>query len=171
MSYSPTDTDATAVATDTVARLNTSPSPNLGAVLRDALVALQDSMLCAVGTRLVSNNALTTGSRALSAFADISGTSIIFTAPIAKNYTVHCDFSAFFSVAGYGFVRLVIGSSAGPSIIIDQSGGTFNYHTPIHLMHNAACVAGANTIKLQWSASVGTINTSALDYANFLVHG
>lgn len=128
-----------------------------------------DALLSALGTQLESNNPLGNNT-ATGSFNDVPGSSITFTAPIAKSYTVHCDFSASFSVGGYGFARLVVNGDDGPGIIIHQL--TTSVHVAVHLMHSANCAAGANTIKVQWYAVAGTMNTtSTIDYANYIVSG
>lgn len=173
MAYVPTRSDATAVATDTVARLNTPGSPNAGATLKDALVALQDSNLCSTGFQVESNNPETAHSTSSSTFVDMPGASFTFTAPIAKTYVVHADTAVFFSVAGgVGYLRLVVNGSNGPTLTFGGSGTATTVQWPVHLMHAAACVAGANTIKIQWGVfGTTTINTDTNSYANFIVSG
>jgi len=174
LSYSPTRADATPVATDAVARLNTSPSPNAGASLKDTLVALMDSILCASGVQVENNITLSANNTNAGSFVDMPGTSFTFTAPIAKTYTVHCDLAFFFSVGtsgtGYGAVRLVVNGSNGAEVVAGAS--SLNNLIPLHTMHSAACLVGANTIKLQWAVfGTTTINTNTTAYANYIVSG
>lgn len=171
MPYSPTKADATPVATDTISRLNTNPSPNLGATLKDALVALQDSMLCAVGEQLESNNTVTTNNAGVASYQDIAGSSITFTAPIAKTYTAHCDTAIEFSTLGSGgFLRILVNGSAGPDIFVQDS--ATGIHRNVHLMHSAACAAGVNTIKLQWKTNINTgVLAMSGDVCNYIISG
>lgn len=138
--------------------------------------AMADAQLCASGLQLESNNVLSSASMNATTYADIgiTGTSVAFTAPMAKTYLVHCDFLLFFSGGSNPLanVRLVVNGSAGPDMVQQEAGSaTFALH-PIHLMHSAPCVAGANTIKLQWKVASGsTVNVNSSCYANFVISG
>jgi hypothetical protein len=177
-SYTPTATDAAVVATDAATRIGnitgtpTLSSPIVPAAFQAFVQATADNMLNAVGLQLESNNALTANNTTSTSFVDIPGTSITFTAPIAKTYLVHCDFSMFQSAnpAAVHQVRLVVNGNNGPAIW--NAPVALNQQSPMHLMHAAACAAGSNTIKLQWAASSGcTINVNTNSYANYMVGG
>jgi hypothetical protein len=134
-----------------------------------APAALFDALLSSLGTQLESNNALGNNTTTSNSFADVPGSSITFTAPIAKSYTVHCDFAFIFNSGSNANFRLVVNGSNGPTLI---TGAPSSGHTAIHLMHSATCVAGANTIKVQWAANaVASISTNSNDYANYIVSG
>jgi hypothetical protein len=132
-----------------------------------------DAVLSSIGVQLESNNALTVNSTTSATYTDVPGTSITFTAPIAKKYVAHCDFAFFFSAgtSPAANVRLVVNGSNGPDMIVGAA--ALNTHFPIHLMHSATCVVGSNTIKVQWQTQGGTptLNINAFDYANYIVSG
>lgn len=68
-----------------------------------APAAYIDAILSSCGLQLWSPNALGNNNNGGSAsFADVPSTSIIFTAPLAKTYVVHCDFTFYFTVAEIG---------------------------------------------------------------------
>lgn len=136
------------------------------------LVAFADAIVGAAGFQIESNNAVGTISNGGSTtYADIAGSSITFTAPLAKIYVVHCDTAIEFSTLGSGgFLRLVVNGNNGPDIFVQDS--VVSIHRNVHLMHAASCIAGANTIKLQWKTNVatGVINMSG-DVVNYIVSG
>lgn len=136
------------------------------------LQALADVFLGAFGTQLEENVTLGVAGATSPAFADVPGSSISFNAPMAKRYSVDCDFSFFQSggTPNVHSVRLVVNGDAGPAIYCGFA-STFVLAS-FHLMHSAICAAGNNTIKLQWEPVSGTnINTNGSSYANFLVRG
>lgn len=139
-----------------------------------APAALFDAILSSVGVQLESNNALSANSTSSASFVDVPGSSITFTAPIAKTYVVHCDF-AFYITSGTSGAqfRLVVNGDNGPTLTFGGTNQPLSTHTPLHLMHSAACVAGANTIKIQWLGISGTttVNVNGGDYANYIVSG
>lgn len=172
MAYMPTNSDATAVATDTVARLNTSPSPNVGAVLGDALVALQDSMLCSTGTQGHNAVAGLTGAgdatTSSTTFVDIGNgsttgfTTWSFTPSITKTYLVIVSVSTHMSVrsnSGFTDYQLVVGANTyAPADAFNWFGFANDaISKTFHVL--APMVAGvAVTLKLQWKVrNVGDV--------------
>ncbi len=176
--YSPSATDTVAVASDAATRVNAItgtpmlPSPAVPAAFQAFLQAVIDNMLCAVGLQIESNNVLSSNTSTNTSFVDLPGSSITFTATIAKTYLVHCD-CAIAQTVGVNTtnqLRLVVNGSNGPAIWANTS--VLNAQFSFHLMHSAACVAGANTIKLQWAAASGaTMAINSNSYANYMVSG
>lgn len=177
MSFAPS---AAAQAAATLAGSNQAALAAPLTALRDSIVAgnlapaaLIDAILSAIGFQIESNNALAANSTGSTSFGDVPGSSITFTAPIAKTYMVHCDFSAYFTTGSppaVGLARLVVNGSAGPSMVLHAP---LNTHYARHLMHAGACVAGANIIKVQWAVFAAgiTMNTDSNDAANYIVSG
>jgi hypothetical protein len=183
----PTTADVLAVATQLAQRqsdsgttnggITGSPTvPQLGADAAGLgiayLQAMADVALCSTGLQLYSLSSLSTANTASGTFADVPGTTITFSAPFAKTYTVHCDFAFFASSVPTvsASLRLVVNGSNGPTMSVLPA--VVNAVSSTHLMMVTSCAAGANTIKLQWAAGASqTINTSAACYANYIVSG
>lgn len=157
MSYSPTNSDATAVANDVVARLNnTSPSSGAQAA-GDKLFAIQDSLLCATGFQADSGLLVPATSTTSTTFVDIPSAQLVWTPPISKRYVVHCDFQFFRSAGtGYGQFRIVAGANTGVAWVhVPFQNNTTT--PPTHIMEVWSFTAGSPvTIKLQWLASSAT---------------
>lgn len=137
------------------------------------LQAIADVILSSTGFQVSASPTLGANNTSSITYVDVPASSFTFTAPIAKTYTVHCDFGPFFSagVSPNADIALVINGNVGPRVTInDVNLGIFN---PVHVMHAAACAAGSNTIKLQWRVGVNTftVNTSGASYANYIVTG
>lgn len=135
-----------------------------------APAAYLDAALSAVGFQLEQNITLGTASTASSTLASVPSASFTFTASIAKTYLVHCDFGCFASAVTGFQLAIVVNGSAGPtvSVCMPAAGTTAGFH----LMHSAACIAGTNTITVQWAiASAATLSTNGLSYANYIVTG
>lgn len=129
-----------------------------------------DAVLSSVGFQAESNIILGTASTSSATLANVPGASFSFTAALAKTYLVHCDFGCFASAAGGNSFRLVVNGNSGPTLTmyIPASGQVCGFH----LMHAAACIAGANTIAVQWAAGgVPTVQTNGNCYANYVVTG
>lgn len=136
--------------------------------------AMADAILCAVGFQLESNNSINGASATSTSYVDVAGSSITFTAPIARVYTVHCDTSIFFTAGTTPFanMRLVVNGNNGPDMNIQEPGTASGTYRQLHLMHAAACAAGSNTIKLQWKVQSGvTINGGTSSMANYIISG
>jgi len=173
MSYTPVNSDAANVAAYTIARLNAT-SPSSVAVTSDQATAIADSQLGAIGLQTENNiTGFSPNSYSNTPLADVPGSSWTFTAPVAKKYIVHVDTLMFFTAGAnpFGALRLVVNGDAGPTVTFHTV--TLNLLLPIHTMHSALCVAGANTIKLQWSCNSATytVNVNASTYANYIVSG
>lgn len=152
--------------------------PNDPAGVGTAFFAAQaDVILCSVGFQLESNSFLSAHNTSSTTYADVPGTSITFSAPVAKTYVVHADFSWFFSAGTdpLAFARLVVNGSAGPELNLNAITANVTAATQFttHLMHAAACAAGNNTIKLQWRVNNAafTLNVTNASYSNYIISG
>lgn len=151
---------------DSVAAGNLAP-----AAFIDAIIGLTTNPF---GFQAEQNIILAPSSTSSTTFADVSGAEYTCNVTFPRTYTVHCDFSLFFSDGDdaplSALVRLVVNGSAGPSMLV-QSAST-NMHVSRHLMHAAPLVGGDNLIKVQW-AVVGTCtaNVDGSDMANLIVTG
>lgn len=155
MSYTPVHTDATNVSAYTIARLNAT-SPSSGAVASDQSIAIADSQLGVFGYQGQDRNLFSAGTTSSSTYADMPGSSITFSASVAKTYVAHVDFVWFrASGTGYGIFRVVANATTGSDTPIVPTTSSVN-QGPFHLMLPFAASSGSNTIKLQWKNSDGS---------------
>lgn len=169
MPYTPTRSDATAVATDTIARLNTNPSPNAGASLKDATVALQDSMLCAVGYQ--AQDVATTNISLTTTTYTAVWASYTFVAPIAKTYLVHVDVIGWYLTAfglggntyGSGLWKLQNnGADCQPTdLFTEYDSAASHLRSTLHFISPVVCIAGNNVLQLMWKAGEATTTLGA----------
>lgn len=141
--------------------------------------ALIDSLMCARGY-LAQNAAAGVGPANTNSttYADVgNGSTTGFTtwtvsAPIGKTYLLVVDLSAWSSVAGIAYFRVVVGSTN-----YETASGTFvfnatsdhrykTFSTPVVL------ASGVNTIKLQWKTDgTATAEVDGNDYRSFTLMG
>lgn len=180
MAYAPTKADATPSATDLAARLTTA---GVSVAVRDTLVAMFDSILCATGL-IGQNDAFALGSTSTTSasFADVgNGTSTGFaswtvTVPIAKTYLLHVGVRNFMSVPGSAntyYQVLVDGATpsqpTAAARVICNSTNVYSFASwPVPL----ALAAGSHTFKLQWRVDSGaTANVDGVASRMFTLVG
>lgn len=170
MSYTPTRSDATAVANDVVSRLNTPVSPAAGAVVGDKLVAIQDSLLCSVGYQ---GSDTVDGSTASTASGSPANVFASWTTPslVAKKYLLIVDVHFWMSVTGTTTFQILVDGS--PLAIAKTARAHASSTEEIRITWHQVFVASAGThiIQLQWFVSAGTANTDANSCRGFTVAG
>jgi hypothetical protein len=161
MAYVPTKPNATPCAADAASRFSTATGQAVIAV--DTLVALEDNILCSTGFQAQpTSGALGTQTTATTSFADLTGASCTFTAPIAKTYEVQVQVSPFMTVAQDGlFFRLlnngstVADNTTNASMHVFIVSGALLAYQLMTFIVPVPCVVGANLIKLQWRLEFG----------------
>lgn len=177
--YTATNADAAAVAQRTIDRLATVTGiaglqnpVDINTTNGGQLVAIADSYLNCIGYQARDFAAFSANNTSSTSYADVPGSSYTFSAPVAKTYSVDCDFRAFFSSAG-GFAqfRIVFAGTNGPDEIFGHI--ATNVTMPGHMMFAAACSAGSNTVKLQWKVDTGTttVNIDGNGHRHWMVRG
>jgi hypothetical protein len=177
MSYTPVKTDATNVAAYVITRLNTA-TPSSGATTNDQNTAVADAYLNSLGYQGQTNVSLGSVTTTSTSYADVTGSSVTFTAPVAKIYLVTVNIKPFMTGAqdGINFQLLnnsfvVMGASGngamGQFIITAQlvAYQNFTFSVPVLM------VAGSNTLKLQWQLQFGNPSAVAhVDSSSCLVY-
>jgi hypothetical protein len=188
--YSPTNSDATNVATDAATRINAiTGTPTLSPPIVDPnfqafLKAQADSMLLSVGYQ-DRNAAATVGSFTTTSgsFVDIGNGSstgfstYTFAAPIAKTYLVSVDLSCYLSGlgGGNGFQLQLVNATTSASY--SDAATKFEVNSAGQVQHYAfrfgvPMNAGSNVLKLQALALTGcTFAVDSLCFRCFTVTG
>jgi hypothetical protein len=164
MAYSPTKSDATAMAADAASRLGTAKSLVIAVV--DTLVALCDAILCSTGYQ-AQNDAFALGSATTTStsFTDVGNgsstgfSSWAFTAPVAKTYTIDVNCSAYKSASSGGsqlWFQLLVDGVAQPTTSEMTTFFATNFDQK-HFVFSVpvALSTGSHTFKLQWKVSSG----------------
>lgn len=129
---------------------------NLGpAAMMDAIVS------GGMGLQAVQIQGVNTSAASSSTYVDIAGSSWTFTPTVTKAYIIIALIDVYFSPVGSGGVRINAAGTAGNSRLADGS-VTANQFIPIAVFDKFTLTSGgARTIKLQFNAPSGTINTTS----------
>lgn len=180
MSYTPINSDATAVSAYTIARLQATV-PASGAAASDQSIAIADSYLGSIGYQGQSVAMSTASNTSSTSYADVGGwSSYSFTAAVAKVYLVIVSVGVYLSASAAGggtvYIQLVNTTTSTTYAPADNMifAVTLNDTRYKSLFIPVTMAAGANSMKLQWKVNVGTTtaNTDAASTAkNFTVLG